>query len=57
LVAPREFQINSTVPQEFATLPDGDYPISIQLNGAYGSSSPATINSDPAGQMVLPIQH
>ncbi len=36
LVAPGEFQINFTVPQEFATLPNGDYPVSIQLNGAYG---------------------
>jgi hypothetical protein len=28
-----EFQINFTVPQQFATLAAGTYPISIQVNG------------------------
>ena len=48
-----EFQINFTVPQQFATMPAGNYPISISLNGV---SSPTTINSSPPGQLVLPIQ-
>jgi uncharacterized protein (TIGR03437 family) len=47
-----EFQINFTVPQQFSTLPAGNYPISISLNGI---SSPATINSSPSGPLVLPI--
>jgi uncharacterized protein (TIGR03437 family) len=49
-----EFQINFTVPSQFATLPAGNYPISITLNGV---SSPTTINSNPPGQIVLPITH
>jgi uncharacterized protein (TIGR03437 family) len=59
LVAVGEFQINFRVPQQFASLPEGDYPISIQLkldDGAI-SASPTTINSDPPGPLVLPIQH
>lgn len=47
-----EFQINFTVPQPFASMPAGNYPISISLNGV---SSPTTINSNPPGQIVLPI--
>jgi uncharacterized protein (TIGR03437 family) len=54
LVGPGEFQINFTVPQQFATLADGNYPISIQAGGA---SSPLTINSNPPGQLIFPIQH
>jgi uncharacterized protein (TIGR03437 family) len=54
LVAVGEFQINFTVPQQFASMAAGSYPITIQVNGV---SSPATINSNPAGQIVLPIQH
>jgi len=54
LVAVGEFQINFTVPQQFATLAAGSYPISIQVNGA---SSPVTINSNPPGPLVLPVQH
>jgi len=57
LVSPGEFQINFTVPQQFAGLPEADYPISIQYNGPIGTSSPVTINSDPPGPMVFPIQH
>jgi uncharacterized protein (TIGR03437 family) len=53
LVAVGEFQINFTVPQQFASQPAGTYPISIQVNGV---SSPLTINSTPPGQLVLPIQ-
>jgi uncharacterized protein (TIGR03437 family) len=48
-----EFQINFTVPQQFATMPAGNYPISISLNGV---SSPTTVNSSPPGQLVLPVQ-
>ncbi len=48
-----EFQINFQVPQQFATMPAGNYPISISLNGV---SSPTAINSSPAGQIVLPVQ-
>jgi uncharacterized protein (TIGR03437 family) len=50
LVAVGEFQINFTVPQ----IADGTYPISISVNGA---SSPLTINSNPPGQLLIPIQH
>jgi uncharacterized protein (TIGR03437 family) len=50
LVAVGEFQINFKVPQ----LADGSYPITISINGV---SSPSTINSDPPGPLVLPIQH
>jgi uncharacterized protein (TIGR03437 family) len=59
LVAPGEFQINFRVPQQFATLPEGDYPISVQfkLDDGNVTSSPSTINSDPPGPVVLPIQH
>jgi uncharacterized protein (TIGR03437 family) len=49
-----EFQINFTVPGAFATMPAGNYPISIAINGV---SSPTTINSSPPGQIVLPITH
>lgn len=47
-----EFQINFTVPGQFATMPAGNYPISISLNGV---SSPTTINTSPPGLLVLPI--
>ena len=50
LVDVGEFQINFKVPQ----LADGTYPITVTINGV---SSPATINSDPPGPVVLPIQH
>ncbi len=53
LVAVGEFQINFTVPQQFASRAAGTYPISIQVNGV---SSPVTIDSNPPGQMVIPIQ-
>jgi uncharacterized protein (TIGR03437 family) len=54
LVAVGEFQINFTVPQQFATLAPGAYPITISVNGVL---SPLTINSSPPGQLVIPIQH
>ncbi len=54
LVFVGEFYINFNVPQQFATLPEGAYPITISVNGV---SSPATINSDPPGPVILPIQH
>jgi uncharacterized protein (TIGR03437 family) len=54
LVAVGEFQINFTVPQQFANRAAGNYPISIQVNGV---SSPVTIASNPPGQLVFPIQH
>jgi uncharacterized protein (TIGR03437 family) len=54
LVAVGEFQINFTVPQQFASLAPGNYPISISLNGV---SSPASINSSPPAPVVIPIQH
>jgi uncharacterized protein (TIGR03437 family) len=53
LVAVGEFQINFTVPQQFASQPAGNYPISITVNGV---PSPANINSNPPGPLVLPIQ-
>ena len=54
LVAVGEFQINFTVPQSFASLPAGLYPISISINGI---PSPASINSSPPGPVVIPIGH
>ena len=54
LVAVGEFQINFTVPQDFASLPPGPYPISISVNGV---SSPANINSSPPAPVMIPIQH
>jgi uncharacterized protein (TIGR03437 family) len=54
LVAVGEFQINFIVPQDFASLPPGLYPISISINGV---TSPASINSSPPGPVVIPIQH
>ena len=53
LVAVGEFQVNFTVPQSFASLPAGLYPISISVNGV---TSPASINSSPPGPIVIPIQ-
>src|SRR5262249_33013753 len=59
LVSPGEFQVNFRVPPQFAMLPEGDYPISIQVKLDDGAiaSSPTTINSDPPGPVVIPIQH
>lgn len=54
LVAIGEFQINFTVPPQFASLPEGNYPITITVNGV---SSPANINSNPPAPLVIPIQH
>jgi uncharacterized protein (TIGR03437 family) len=54
LVAVGEFQINFTLPQSFASLSPGLYPISISINGV---TSPASINSSPPGPVVIPIQH
>ena len=53
LVAVGEFQINFTLPQQFANMPAGNYPITISINGV---SSPSTINSAPPAPVVLPIQ-
>jgi uncharacterized protein (TIGR03437 family) len=53
LVAVGEFQVNFTLPQQFANMPAGNYPITISINGV---SSPSTINSVPAAPVVLPIQ-
>jgi hypothetical protein len=41
------------VPQSFATLPAGVYPISITIDGV---TSPASMNSSPPGAVVIPIQ-
>jgi uncharacterized protein (TIGR03437 family) len=49
-----EFQINFTLPQQFATMPAGNYPLTISLNGV---SSPATMNSSPPGPIMLPVTH
>jgi uncharacterized protein (TIGR03437 family) len=54
LVAAGEFQINFKVPQEFASMPEANYPITITVNRV---SSPSTIDSNPPGAVVLPIQH
>jgi uncharacterized protein (TIGR03437 family) len=49
-----EFQINFTLPPQFAGMPAGNYPLSITANGI---SSPAIINSSPPGAIVLPVSH
>ena len=49
-----ELQINFTLPQQFASMPAGIYPISIQVNGV---TSPSTINTMPPAEIVLPVQH
>jgi len=54
LLYPGEFQINFTVPAQFATLAETNYPLTISVNGA---SSPATINSNPPAPIVVPTQH
>ena len=53
LVGVGDFQINFQVPQAFASLAPGNYPISISINGI---TSPASINSSPPGPVVIPIQ-
>jgi uncharacterized protein (TIGR03437 family) len=53
LVAVGEFQLNLTVPQQFASLAAGLYPITIAVNGV---PSPTTIGTIPPGQLVIPIQ-
>jgi len=53
LVAVGEFQINFTVPQQFASMPAGNYPVTISISGV---SSPSTIASMPPGPVVIPIQ-
>ncbi len=54
LVGPGEFQINFTVPPQFANLAPGNCPVAIAINGV---SSPSAINSNPPGPVVIPIQH
>ena len=54
LVYPGEFQVNFTVPPQFATMPEGNYPLTITVNGV---TSPANINSNPPAPVVVPIQH
>jgi uncharacterized protein (TIGR03437 family) len=54
LVAAGQFQVNFKIPDAYATLPPGDYPVSVQVGGV---SSPLTINSNPSGPVVIPIQH
>ncbi len=53
LVAVGEYQINFTVPQQFANMPAANYPITISVNGV---SSPSSIGSLPAGPIVIPIR-
>jgi uncharacterized protein (TIGR03437 family) len=50
LVTVGEFQIDFQVPQ----LPDGDYPISIQINGV---PSPLYIAGNTDLPFVFPIRH
>ena len=54
LVSAGEFQINFTVPPQFASMPGGTYPISVSINGV---QSPTEISSSPPGPVVIPIQH
>jgi uncharacterized protein (TIGR03437 family) len=48
-----EFQINFTVPQQFATMAAGNYPLTISYNGV---SSPANVNTSPPGAVVIPVK-
>ena len=48
-----EFQINFTVPQQFATMAAGNYPLTISYNGV---SSPANVNTSPPGAVVIPVE-
>jgi uncharacterized protein (TIGR03437 family) len=54
LVAPGEFQVNFQVPQAFAAMPAGNYPITVSVAGI---SSPVTVNSNPPGPLLIPIDH
>jgi uncharacterized protein (TIGR03437 family) len=54
LVYPGEFQVNFTVPQQFASMAEGNYPLTITVNGV---TSPTSISSNPPAPVVLPIQH
>lgn len=54
LVAVGEFQINFKVPQQFATMAEANYAVTISVNGI---SSPPAVSADPAAQLVIPIQH
>jgi uncharacterized protein (TIGR03437 family) len=54
LQGPGLFQINFQVPQSFASMPTGLYPVSITINGV---TSPASVNSSAPGPVVIPIQH
>jgi len=53
LVGPGEFQVNFTVPQEFANLRAGPYNVWISVNGV---SSPRMINFTPPEYVTIPIQ-
>jgi uncharacterized protein (TIGR03437 family) len=53
LIAVGEFQIDFTIPQQFASLPAGNYPITVSVNGV---SSPAMINTGQLSPVVLPVQ-
>jgi hypothetical protein len=58
LVGPGQFQVNFTVPRIAANWPEGEYALSVSIRlGNDTASSPASINSDPPGPVVLPIQH
>ena len=46
LVYPGEFQVNFTVPQQFASMPGGNYPLTIAVNGV----------TSPGSSIVVPIQ-
>ncbi|HEV2445272.1 MAG TPA: IPT/TIG domain-containing protein, partial [Candidatus Sulfopaludibacter sp.] len=48
-----EFQINFTVPQQFANRPADNYVLTIAYNS---TSSPMTINSSPQGPIVIPVK-
>jgi uncharacterized protein (TIGR03437 family) len=53
LVAVGEFQINFTIPQQFASMPAANYPLTVTVNGV---SSPAAIGTNPQAAVVVPIQ-
>jgi hypothetical protein len=49
-----DINTTATVPQQFATMAEANYAITISVNGV---SSPPAVNTDPAAQLVIPIQH
>jgi uncharacterized protein (TIGR03437 family) len=48
------FQVNFIVPADFATLPAGDYPVTVEVGGV---ASPLNVNTSPPSPVVIPVEH